>query len=86
VHWKHSVPANTGQNGVQEYWLNSDSLYAETGITNATDTLGGDGPQDYIRSIALGKTQNDGPTTYNDGVAMYLWWGYVKVYTSDPGW
>ena len=86
MHWKHSQPANTGANGVQEYWLNSDSAYFETGITNATDTLGGDGPQDYIVTVTLGKNQDDGPTVYDDGVAMYLWWGYVKVWITDPGW
>jgi len=86
MHWKHSVPANTGGNGELEYWFNDYLLYSETGIDNATDTSGGDGPQDYIYTIALGRNQDDGPTVYNDGVAMYLWWGYVKVWTSDPGW
>jgi len=77
IHWKHSSPANTGANGVQELWIDGQLHISETGITNRTDT----GEQDYIRTISLGRNKDDGPP----GVLMSIWWGYAKVWTQDPG-
>ena len=77
IHWKHSVPGGTA-NGIQEYWIDGDSVFAETGFITATD---GD-VQDRITSLALGRNKDDGPSSK----LISLWWGYMKVWTSDPGW
>lgn len=75
--WKHSEPGGTA-NGVQQYWIDGDSAFFETGFITATD---GDA-QDYITMLKLGVNKDDGPTAK----LISLWWGYVKVWTSDPGW
>jgi hypothetical protein len=77
LHWKHSSPSNTGANGAQELWVDGELWYSETGITTRTDT----GTQDYVRNIILGRNKDDGPA----GVLMSLWWGYVKVWSENPG-
>ena len=82
IHWKHSVPANA-TNGIQEYWVDGDSAFAETGFaTISSDSTDGQPNQDYIISISMGRNKDDGPTAK----LISLWWGYMKVWTSNPGW
>ena len=82
IHWKHSTPANA-TNGIQQYWIDGDSAFAETGFaTISSDSTDGQPEQDYIINISMGRNKDDGPTAK----LISLWWGYMKVWTSDPGW
>ena len=83
IHWKHSVPANA-TNGIQEYWIDGDSAWAQTGFATLSSDYNLDGTpkQDYIHQISMGRNKDDGPTAK----LISLWWGYMKVWTSDPGW
>ena len=82
IHWKHSDPANA-TNAIQEYWIDGDSVFAETGFaTISSDSTAGEPRVDSITGFSLGKNKDDGPSAK----LISLWWGYIKVWTSDPGW
>ena len=60
-----------GATDTHQIWVDGVSQGSATGSTAATG----------INGLAIGKNMNQGPLQTQE-----IWWGYVDVYTQNPGW
>lgn len=77
-HLKCSTTA-TSEDGEVRIWWDGTLYHLKTGFNvSASDDV----TDDTITGFTFTLTQNDGPVNED----MYIWFGPIKFWTSDPGW
>lgn len=77
LHIKHSTSGSSGD-GIWEIWIDGVLRHRQTNFS----TNDGGGGSDRIKGFSFAHNKDDGPPN----VDMFIWWGPVKVYNTNPGW
>ena len=78
LHYRHSTTTSSND-GAMKLWIDGTLHHDEFGFNTTTE--GTPGEPDFLEGFTIGSTKNDGPP----GIEMFIWWGRIQVYTSDPG-
>jgi hypothetical protein len=79
LHMKNSS-SSTSNDGAWEIWFDGALIHQQTGFS-LKDPSGSTAGL-TLHGLSLGRNMDDGPPNRD----IYLWWGPVTVYTSNPGW
>ena len=77
LHFRNST-TTTSNDGAIQVWIDGRLLHDEWGF----NTMKPNGAPENINGFSFNHNMDDGPA----GVLMSIWWGRIRVWTSDPGW
>jgi len=79
MHIKTSSTSST-PDGIWEIWI--DGVLKHREVNFIVDRKDGTNNPDRVEGFSFAHNKDDGPPN----VTMYIWWGPVRVYTSNPAW
>ena len=80
LYFRNSTTASS-TDGAMKVWIDGALVHDESGFTTRKPARDGGGAE-RINGFSFSHNKDDGPA----GVLMHLWWGRIRVYTSNPGW
>jgi PKD repeat protein len=80
LYFRNSTTTSS-RDGAMKAWINGINVHDEAGFNTMKPASNGGGPE-KINGFSFCHNKDDGPP----GVLMSIWWGRIRVFTTNPGW